>query len=233
MARAAQLDPRAAAARRRRLLLVLGGLVVLAALAAAASRFSRWWRVPAVPVAAAPAGVLAAMKHGLCPAAGGELPWGPLNMRPQLNASGDLVATPAQPDGNVQYFEGRGFPWVPGLRQLGSTWADDFASGSSAFESRFASPDSAAALIAYYQRRLGEKGMTQAGGDTVTWVLKRATGHRGIERRVALTIGPYNITLEGWSPGCQIAPPTAARAVVTLGELSWVRKWRRPRRPSG
>jgi hypothetical protein len=227
MPRAAQLDPRAAAARRRRLLLVLGGLVVLAALAAAAGRLSRWWRVPAVPVAAAPAGVLVAMKHGLSPAAGIEALCGPWNVRPQLNASGELIATPAQPDGNVRHFEGLGFPWVPGLRQLGSTWADDFASGSSAFECRFASPDSAAALIAYYRHRLGEKGMTQAGGDTVTWVLPRATGHRGIESRRALTIGPYDITLEGRSSSCQIAPPTAARAVVSIGELSWVRKWRR------
>jgi hypothetical protein len=163
MARPGRLDPGEAAARWRRLLVVLGGVVVLAALGAAASRFSRWWRVPAVPVTAVPAGVLAAMKHGLNPAAGAEVPWGPLNLRPQLNASGELIGTPARPDGNARYFQELGFPWVPGLRQLGSTWADDFASGASVSERRFASPDYIVALIAYYRRRLGDKGMTMAG----------------------------------------------------------------------
>ncbi|HYL05833.1 MAG TPA: hypothetical protein VE075_07320 [Thermoanaerobaculia bacterium] len=225
MARARRGDPRAAATRRRRLVSILGGLIALAALAAAASRFGRWWRVPEVAVAGAPAGVVAALRRGLVPAAGVDVPWG-LDMGPQLTIAGDLIAAHARPDANLRYFEEAGLPWVPGLRPC-PMWGDDFASGTSVFSCRFASADSAAALIAYYRHRLGEKGMTWNGGDTAAWVLPRATGNPGVGSRRGLTIRPYDYARERASSSCLAAPPIAARAVVTIDMISWVRNWRR------
>jgi hypothetical protein len=228
MARAERFGLRAAAARWRRLLVVLVGLIAAAALAAAAVRLSRWWRVPQVAVAGAPAGVLVASKHDLSPAPGGEVPWGLLDAGPQFTIAGDLIAKHPRPDGNLHYFQEVGLPWMPGLRQPCPTWGDDFASGAAVFACRFASPDSAAALIAYYRRLLGEKGMTPDGPDSVTWVLPRATGNPGVESSKALTIQPYDLARERSISSCLVAPSIAARAVVTISEMSRVRNW--PRR---
>jgi hypothetical protein len=158
MARAERFGLRAVAARWRRLLVVLVGLIAAAALAAAAVRFSRSWRVPEVAVAGASARALVTLKHDLFSAAKVEVPWGLLDAGPQITIAGELIAKHPRPDGNLQYFQEVGFPWVPGLRQPCQTWADDFASGASVFECRFVSPDSAAALIAYYRRLLAKKG---------------------------------------------------------------------------
>jgi hypothetical protein len=223
MARAQGLDPTAAPAR---LLLVLGGLIALAALTVAASRFSRWWRVPELAVAGAPAGGLA-LQQGRLPAARVEVPWGLLEMGPQLSISGELITTHPRPDGNLHYFQEVGFPWVPGLRQPCPTWGDAFASGTAVFFCSFASPDSAASLIAFYRRQLGEKGMTRNGGDAVTWVLPRATGNPGIESYKGLTIRPYDVARERAAASCLVSPPIAALAVVTIDGSSRVRKWRR------
>src|SRR5260370_15739057 len=147
MVGARRLDVGVTAARWRRLLLALGGLIAVAVLSAAASRFSRWWRVPEVAVAGAPAGVLLALQHGLSPAARVEVPWGLMDLGPQLSLSGDLIAAPARPDGNIRYFQDVGFPWVPGLRQPCPSWGDDFALGAAVFMCSFASAHSPAALI--------------------------------------------------------------------------------------
>jgi hypothetical protein len=223
MAHEKRINLTPAAARWRRLLLALGGLIVVAALTAAASRFSRWWRVPEVAVASAPAGVLLALQHGLSPAARVEVPRGLLDLGPWLSLSGELLVAPARPDGNIRYFQDVGFPWVPGLRQPCPTWGDDFASGAAVFMCSFASADSPAALIAYYRHRLGEKGMTRNGGDSATWQLPRATGNAGVGSRRSLTIRPYDAARERARSSCLAAPSIAARAVVTIDMISWTR----------
>jgi hypothetical protein len=223
MARARRFNPRPGAALSRRLLLALGGLIVVAALTLAASRFSRWWQVPEVAVAGAPAGVLLALQHDLHPAARVEVPWGLLDLGPQLNLFGELIAAHLRPDGNIRYFQDVGFPWVPGLRRPCPEWVDAFASGTSAFICSFASADSPAALIAYYRHRLGDKGMTRNSSESVTWQLPRATGNAGVGSRKSLTIRPYDLARERASSSCLAAPPIAARAVVTIDMISWVR----------
>jgi hypothetical protein len=70
--------------------------------------------------------------------------------------------------------------------------------------------------------------MTQDGPDSVTWVLPRATDNPGIDSSRALTIQPYDLARERSISSCLVAPSIAARAVVTISEMSRVRNW--PRR---
>ncbi|HXO20560.1 MAG TPA: hypothetical protein VOA87_11635, partial [Thermoanaerobaculia bacterium] len=89
-------------------------------------------------------------------------------------------------------------------------------------EQHFASPDTPAALIAFYRRRLGDKRMRRWGKDSVSWDVPVASSNPEIQQWKSVQIAPFNaITdglLEGVDSRCRVQPRFWAFGEVTLIE---------------